>query len=243
MGLHSSSGGAFNLAIQSGRLLTRPYFLMLKESNTRTGFLERGQIDRICAALEATETADDGRRMSGELANVVRFADATGWRTASEVLPARMAARRLGRSLRATGPRHDEERRGTVVPVRGRHREGAQGPARDTRGVEEGREGRAVRLPGDGERIRYFRAAWANRLQGSWLPERAPALDAPVLLDLDVHVIMDNYGTHKTAIIRRWFARHPRFHPPFTPTYASWLNVVERWFCGPRNETVATRRP
>ena len=55
------------------------------------------------------------------------------------------------------------------------------------------------------------------------------ALDAQVL-DLDVHVIMDNYGTHKTATIRRWFARHPRFHPHFTPTYASWLNLVERWF-------------
>ena len=47
---------------------------------------------------------------------------------------------------------------------------------------------------------------------------------------LDIHVIMDNYGTHKTAIIRRWFARHPRCHAHFTPTYASWLNLVERWF-------------
>ena len=56
------------------------------------------------------------------------------------------------------------------------------------------------------------------------------ALDAQVPADLDVHVIMDNYGTHKTASIRRWFARHPRFHPHFTPTYASWLNLVERWF-------------
>ena len=56
------------------------------------------------------------------------------------------------------------------------------------------------------------------------------ALDVQVLADLDVHVIMDNYGTHKTALIRRWFARHPRFHPHFTPTYASWLNLVERWF-------------
>jgi transposase len=56
------------------------------------------------------------------------------------------------------------------------------------------------------------------------------ALDAQVPAALDVHVIMDNYGTHKTAIIRRWFARHPRFHPHFTPTYASWLNLVERWF-------------
>jgi transposase len=55
-------------------------------------------------------------------------------------------------------------------------------------------------------------------------------LDQQVPRDLDVHVIMDNYGTHKTASIRRWFARHPRFHPHFTPTYASWLNLVERWF-------------
>jgi transposase len=48
--------------------------------------------------------------------------------------------------------------------------------------------------------------------------------------DLDVHVIMDNYGTHKTAIIRKWFAKRPRFHVHFTPTYGSWLNLVERWF-------------
>lgn len=77
---------AFNLAIQGGRLMTKPYFPMLKERNTRTGFLERGQIDRICAALEAAGTGDDGRKKAGELANVVRFAFASGWRTASEVL-------------------------------------------------------------------------------------------------------------------------------------------------------------
>jgi transposase len=47
---------------------------------------------------------------------------------------------------------------------------------------------------------------------------------------LDVHVIMDNYGTHKTALIRNWFAKRPRFHAHFTPTYGSWLNLVERWF-------------
>ena len=41
---------------------------------------------------------------------------------------------------------------------------------------------------------------------------------------------MDNYGTHKTPTIRAWFARHPRFHVHFTPTSASWLNQVERWF-------------
>ena len=60
------------------------------------------------------------------------------------------------------------------------------------------------------------------------------ALDVQVPADLDVHVIMDNDGTHKTALIRRWFARHPRFHPHFTPTYASWLNLVERWFAASR---------
>jgi transposase len=46
----------------------------------------------------------------------------------------------------------------------------------------------------------------------------------------EVHVVMDNYGTHKTAAVKRWFARHPRFHPHFTPTSASWMNQVERWF-------------
>jgi transposase len=47
---------------------------------------------------------------------------------------------------------------------------------------------------------------------------------------LDVHLILDNYGTHKTSLIHRWLARHPRFHVHFTPTSASWLNLVERWF-------------
>jgi transposase len=45
-----------------------------------------------------------------------------------------------------------------------------------------------------------------------------------------VHLILDNYGTHKTSLIHRWLARHPRFHVHFTPTSASWLNLVERWF-------------
>ena len=47
---------------------------------------------------------------------------------------------------------------------------------------------------------------------------------------MDVHVIMDSSGTHKPALIRRWVARPPRVHPHFTPTYASWLHLVERWF-------------
>lgn len=55
-------------------------------------------------------------------------------------------------------------------------------------------------------------------------------IEANVPADLDVHLILDNYGTHKTALIRRWLAKRPRFHRHFTPTGASWLNLVERWF-------------
>jgi len=55
-------------------------------------------------------------------------------------------------------------------------------------------------------------------------------IDASVPPKLDVHIIMDNYGTHKTPRIRAWFAQRPRFHVHFTPLYGSWLNLVERWF-------------
>ncbi len=55
-------------------------------------------------------------------------------------------------------------------------------------------------------------------------------LDDAVPAELDVHLILDNYGTHKTPMIHRWLARRPRFHLHFTPTSASWLNLVERWF-------------
>ena len=48
--------------------------------------------------------------------------------------------------------------------------------------------------------------------------------------DLQVHLICDNYGTHKHPIIKTWLASHPRFHLHFTPTYSSWLNLVERFF-------------
>lgn len=48
--------------------------------------------------------------------------------------------------------------------------------------------------------------------------------------DLDVHLVVDNYCTHKHAKVRSWLAQRPRFHVHFTPTYASWLNQVERWF-------------
>jgi len=55
-------------------------------------------------------------------------------------------------------------------------------------------------------------------------------LDAQVPPELQVHLILDNYATHKTPAIRRWLLRHPRFQLHFTPTGASWLNQVERWF-------------
>jgi transposase len=55
-------------------------------------------------------------------------------------------------------------------------------------------------------------------------------IDAAVPAELDVHLICDNYATHNTEAIKTWFLRHPRFHLHFTPTYSSWLNLVERWF-------------
>ncbi|HEV8495632.1 MAG TPA: IS630 family transposase [Gemmatimonadaceae bacterium] len=55
-------------------------------------------------------------------------------------------------------------------------------------------------------------------------------LEANVPPDLAVHLILDNYGTHKHHKVKAWLARRPRFHLHFTPTYASWLNQVERWF-------------
>jgi len=55
-------------------------------------------------------------------------------------------------------------------------------------------------------------------------------IDAEVPADLDVHVIADNYATHNHPTVKRWIARHKRFHLHFTPTYSSWLNLVERWF-------------
>ena len=56
------------------------------------------------------------------------------------------------------------------------------------------------------------------------------AIDKAVPADLDVHLVCDNYGTHKTPEVHAWLARHPRFHLHFTPTGSSWINQVERWF-------------
>jgi len=55
-------------------------------------------------------------------------------------------------------------------------------------------------------------------------------IDAEIPQHLDVHLVCDNYGTHKTPAINAWLARHPRFHMHVTPTSSSWINQVERWF-------------
>ena len=55
-------------------------------------------------------------------------------------------------------------------------------------------------------------------------------IEQAVPKSLQVHLVLDNYGTHKTATIRNWLAKRPRFHVHFTPTSASWINLVERWF-------------
>src|SRR4029077_12397836 len=55
-------------------------------------------------------------------------------------------------------------------------------------------------------------------------------IDKEVPEHLDIHLICDNYGTHKTPAIKAWLERHPRFHMHFTPTGSSWINQVERWF-------------
>lgn len=55
-------------------------------------------------------------------------------------------------------------------------------------------------------------------------------IDASVPAELDVHIVLDNYATHKTDLIKNWLAKRPRYHLHFTPTHASWLNQIERWF-------------
>ena len=55
-------------------------------------------------------------------------------------------------------------------------------------------------------------------------------IDKATPAEVDLHLVLDNYATHKTPAIHQWLVKHPRFHLHFPPTYASWLNLVERWF-------------
>src|SRR5437016_2654644 len=87
---------------------------------------------------------------------------------------------------------------------------------------------------------RYFAAR--NVLDGAVISQCKPRhrhqeflaflnhLDHNVPAELEAHLIADNYATHKHPRLKAWLARHPRFHLHYTPTYASWLNQVERWF-------------
>ena len=63
-------------------------------------------------------------------------------------------------------------------------------------------------------------------------------IDAAVPKNLDVHIVLDNYSTHKTPAIHRWLAKRPRYHLHFTPTGASWINLVERWFAQLTNKQI-----
>jgi transposase len=63
-------------------------------------------------------------------------------------------------------------------------------------------------------------------------------IDAHVPADLEVHLVVDNYATHKTPRVARWLVKRPRFHLHFTPTYASWLNLVERLFADLTNQAL-----
>jgi transposase len=65
--------------------------------------------------------------------------------------------------------------------------------------------------------------------QQEWL-QFLNRIDRETPADKQIHLIIDNYATHKHPKVQRWFQRHPRFHARFTPTSASWLNMVERFF-------------
>jgi len=62
-----------------------------------------------------------------------------------------------------------------------------------------------------------------------WL-EFLKQIDREIPLSQHVHIILDNYSTHKHPVVKRWLARHPRFELHFTPTGSSWMNLVERFF-------------
>ena len=63
-------------------------------------------------------------------------------------------------------------------------------------------------------------------------------IDESMPAGLDLHLVLDNYAAHKAPAVRRWLARHPRFHLHFIPTHSSWLNQVERWFAKITNEAI-----
>jgi integrase len=137
---------------------------------TRIRFRDRDQIERICAALKATETAEDGRKKAGELASVVLFAFVTGWRTASEVLP--LEWRHVdwaGRCVRldAHTTKNDE---GRVFPFT----TDAETILTEQLAIHKKLAATGTICPfvfhRNGGRIVYFRAAWKNACKAAGCP-------------------------------------------------------------------------
>ena len=85
-----------------------------------------------------------------------------------------------------------------------------------------------------------------GRLIGTCMPQHRhqewlrflKLIDAETPPELDLHLILDNYATHKHPKVKAWLARHPRFHLHFIPTSSSWLNLVERWFAEITNQRI-----
>lgn len=67
------------------------------------------------------------------------------------------------------------------------------------------------------------------RHTSAWFIGFLAMIDKAVPADLELHLVLDSYSTHKTAKVHTWLLRPPRLHLHFTPTYSSWLNLVERW--------------
>ena len=202
---------AFNLAVQAGRLINRPHFPMLKERNTRRGFLDRDQIDRICTALEATEMAKDARKQAGALANVVRFAFATGWRTTSEVLP--LEWRHVdwhGRCVRldAQTTKNDE---GRVFPFTVDLEKILTAQLAIHKQLKAAGTICPFVFHRNGERIGYFRTAWKNACKAAGYPDalvhdmRRSAVRTFERAGVPRSVAMSLVG-HKTEAIYRRYA-------------------------------------
>ena len=111
--------------------------------------------------------------------------------------------------------------------------------ASTTRRIPAQADGSAAPVPGAAAASCTIRV---NTLDGSVIGQCLPRhrhqeflkflrhLDREFPGDTDLHLIVDNYRTHKHANVNAWLAKHPRFHLHFTPTSSSWLNLVERWF-------------
>ena len=85
-------------------------------------------------------------------------------------------------------------------------------------------------------------SADASRATGRWNSAGSSTTSPkPFPEDLDIHLVLDNYGTHKTAMIHDWLVGQPRFHLHFTPTSASWINQVERWFAAITERQIRAR--